>query len=211
MNPRRPTHHEYHSIGEGRIALLALLVIQAFIGYEWLMSGLTKVVRGGFPGGLADELREKSDGAAGWYTSFLDGTVIPNSEVFGWSIIIGEILIGATLIAAAALWLWGWERLSDPGRMAVLAATALAALGAIVMNINFHLANGSAHPWLLPADGFDEGVDLDSLLPLLQVVLLVVSTKLLVTLRRATRSARQDGASRQSDDLPTAGRLSTSG
>jgi len=48
----------------GRIPLLGLLAIQVLIGYEWLMSGLTKVVRGGFPSGLADELTEKSDGAA---------------------------------------------------------------------------------------------------------------------------------------------------
>jgi hypothetical protein len=45
--------HEHHSIGEGRTALLGLLVIQAFIGYEWLMSGLAKVARGGFPSGLS--------------------------------------------------------------------------------------------------------------------------------------------------------------
>lgn len=104
---------------------------------------------------------------------------------------IGEILVGAALIAAAATWLWRWERLPNAGRMAVLAITALAALGATFMAINFHLANGGTHPWLIPKSGFDEGVDLDSLLPLLQVVLLVVSTKLLLTLRRTTRTSRQ--------------------
>jgi hypothetical protein len=30
------------------------------------MSGLTKIVRGGFPSGLADELRDKSKGTVGW-------------------------------------------------------------------------------------------------------------------------------------------------
>ena len=194
MKTLRHLHHrEHHSIGEGRIALLGLLVIQAFIGYEWVMSGLTKAVRGGFPSGLADELSEKSEGAAGWYASFLDGTVIPNASVFGWSIMLGEILIGAVLIIAAGLWLWRWDRLSSGSRSAVLAATALAALGAIFMNLNFHLANGSAHPWLIPDDGFDEGLDLDSLMPLLQVVLLMVSTKLLLTLRRGAAATERDG------------------
>ena len=60
----------------------------------------------------------------------------------------------------------------------------LASLGAVFMNLNFHLANGSPHPWLIPKDGFDEGVDMDSLLPLIQIAFLVVSTKLMVTLRR---------------------------
>ena len=41
------------------------------------------------------------------------------------------------------------------------------------MNLNFHLANGSSHPWVLPKEGFDDGVDLDSLMPLPQFILLV--------------------------------------
>ena len=36
-----------------RIPLIGLLVIQTAIGYEWAMSDLTKIVRGGFPSGLA--------------------------------------------------------------------------------------------------------------------------------------------------------------
>lgn len=35
-----------------RAGLLGLLAVEAILGYEWLMSGLTKLVRGGFPGGL---------------------------------------------------------------------------------------------------------------------------------------------------------------
>lgn len=178
-----------HSIGEGRIALAALLAIQAFVGYEWLMSGLTKLIRGGFPAGLADELREKSEGAVRWYASFLDNIVIPNAKAFGYVIMLGEIAIGGAFIIAAALWLWQWERLADAGRVAVLAATALAAVAAIVMNVSFHLANGSAHPWLIPQDGFDESLDLDSLMPLLELVFLVVSVRLLAGLR-ARRPAR---------------------
>lgn len=195
-------NREHHSIGEGRIALLGLLTIQAFVGYEWLMSGLVKVIRGGFPSGLGEELQEKSEGISGWYQDFLDGTVIPNSETFGYLIIIGEFAVGLALIAAAGLWLWRWERLSAAGRKAVLAATALASFGAILMNVNFHLANGSSHPWLVPAEGFDEGVDLDSLLPLIQAVLLFVSAKLLLTLRRsgdapeAARSAPEGSGAR---------------
>jgi hypothetical protein len=39
---------------------VGLLFVQLLVGYEWFVSGLTKVVRSGFPGGLAEELREKS-------------------------------------------------------------------------------------------------------------------------------------------------------
>ena len=172
-----------------RLALTGLIVVGAFIGYEWFMSGLTKIVRGGFPSGLAAELRDKSAGTVGWYKSFLDGTVIPNAKAFGILIEVGELAIGATFIAAAIILLTRWQRLSYRAEIGVLAAIALAAVGAIVMNVNFHLANGSPHPWLIPKDGFDEGVDMDSLLPLIEAVFLVVSTKLILTLRREHNAA----------------------
>ena len=107
----------------GRIPLLGLLAVQLLIGYEWLMSGLTKVVRGGFPSGLADELTEKSGGAASWYVTFLDSVVIPFASTFGVLIILGELAVGAALVAAAALWAFRWEGLGSSGRTAVLAAS----------------------------------------------------------------------------------------
>src|SRR6266567_3907261 len=68
--------------GASRIPLVGLLLVQLFVGYEWFMSGLTKIVRGGFAGGLAKELGDKSSGAAHWYKSFLDGAIIPHATVF---------------------------------------------------------------------------------------------------------------------------------
>lgn len=93
-----------------RIPLVGLLAVQLVVGYEWTVSGLTKIVRGGFSTGLADELREKYEGAAGWYSSFLDSVVIPNGQAFGYAIELGEILIGVVLIGAALIWLFAWER-----------------------------------------------------------------------------------------------------
>ena len=167
-----------------RIPLIGLLAIQLIIGYEWLMSGMTKLVRGGFPSGLADELTEKSEGIGGWYRSFLDDVVIPNATGFGYLIELSELAVGIALIAAAATWLFAWERIGISGRTAVLAATVLAGLGGVLMNVAFHLANGSAHPWLIPGDGFDEGVDLDSLLPAIQLVLAAVAFGTWLALRR---------------------------
>ncbi len=184
MNARLAEPNESTSRAASRLPLVGLLLVQLFIGYEWLMSGLTKVVRGGFPGGLAAELREKSDGASGWYKSFLDGSVIPHASTFGYLIEIGELVVGLALVVAALVWLLRWERLPYSGRVAVLVATALASVGAIFMAVNFHLANGAPHPWLIPQDGFDEGIDLDSLLPAVQLVLVGVSVGFLRALRR---------------------------
>lgn len=58
-----PTHGgAMNTHAESRLPLQGLLVIQILIGYEWLMSGLTKLARGGFPSGLTAELEEKSQG-----------------------------------------------------------------------------------------------------------------------------------------------------
>ena len=184
MNARVAEPNEATSRAASSLPLVGLLLVQLFMGYEWLMSGLTKVVRGGFPGGLAAELREKSDGASGWYKSFLDGSVIPHASTFGYLIEIGALVVGLALVVAALVWLLRWERLPYSGRVAVLVATALASLGAKFMAVNFHLANGAPHPWLIPQDGFDEGIDLDSLLPAVQLVLVGASVGFLRALRR---------------------------
>lgn len=159
----------------GRLPLVGLLLIQIFVGYEWFDSGLTKLVRGGFPSGLAADLHDRVKSAAGWYRSFVDGSIIPHGVVFGYLIEIGELLVGVVFIAAALAWILGWERLPDAARIVLLAATILAALGGIFMAVNFHLANGGTHPWVIPKDGFDESIDLDALLPAVQLVFVVLA------------------------------------
>ena len=57
----------------------ALLLVQVVLGYEWFVSGLTKLVRGGFPQGLGEELRDMSHGAPGWYRDFLASGVLPHA------------------------------------------------------------------------------------------------------------------------------------
>jgi thiosulfate dehydrogenase [quinone] large subunit len=168
----------------GRAGLIGLLVVQILIGYEWLISGLTKIIDGGFPQGLAAELRDSSQAAPAFYKSFLDSVVIPHGQLFGYLVEIDEIAGGVALIAAALIWMLRWPRLSVSWQTGVLLVTAVASAIGIFMNVNFHLANGGAHPWLIPPSGFDEGVDLDSLMPEIQLVLVGVAVYGLRALRR---------------------------
>ena len=170
----------------GRLPLIGILLIQIFVGYEWFDSGLTKVVRGGFPAGLATDLHDRVQGAAGWYRSFVDGSIIPHGVLFGYLIEIGELLVGVAFIAAALVWLFRWERLPEFGRLTLLAVTILAAVGGIFMAVNFHLANGGTHPWLIPKDGFDESVDLDTLVLAVQAIFIVVSVGAWRAVRRTS-------------------------
>ena len=154
--------------------MIGLLVVAIVIGYEWFISGLVKFARGGFPAGLATELLKKSEGVATWYGSFLESAVIPNAVRFGYAIEISELLAGIALIGGPLLWIFAWERVSYRVRFAVLLSIVVSAIGGAFLAINFHLANGASHPWLFPGDAFDEGIDLDSVLPAIHIAIAVV-------------------------------------
>lgn len=174
-----------------RLALRGLLVIQAIVGYEWLVSGLAKV-SGNFVSTLGEELPAVSQDSPGWFQSILDAVVAPAPTFWGAVIAGGELLLGVSLIGAAVVWGLYFERLSRGGRTAVLGVTALAAFFGALLAVTLHLINGASHPWLIPGDGFDEGVDFDSVLPAIQLALLVVSVHLLWCLRR--RRPRAQGS-----------------
>jgi hypothetical protein len=154
------------------------------IGYEWFISGLVKFVRGDFPAGLAAELMKKSAGASEWYGVFLKSAVIPLAHLFGYAIETSELLAGVALIGGPLIWLFAWHRVSDSTRSAVLFSTAAAAIGGAFLAINLHLANGASHPWLIPGGSFDEGIDLDSVLPAILIVIAAVSVSLIRRLHR---------------------------
>lgn len=81
MNDRQVAEDGALSLGLG---LKGLLIVQIAVGYEWFMSGLTKIVRSGFPSGLAANLHDNAAAASPWYRWFLVHVVIPNGQVFGY-------------------------------------------------------------------------------------------------------------------------------
>ena len=164
--------------------LVTLLVVQIILGYEWLVSGTTKVASGTFVSGLADNLRSNADSAPGFYRSLIHSTLIPNARTLAVLIEIGELAVGLVFVAAAIVWLTRWPRLSATARMAVLGTTMVAALGASFMALNFHLARGGNHPWLIPADGMDETIDVDTVLVLMQTTLFAFAGYVLLRIRR---------------------------
>ncbi len=174
--------------GSARPLLLGLLAIQIFLGYEWLMSGLSKVLAGDFAGGLAATLSDQTKDMSGPYKSFVDGVVIPNGQLFGYLVMAGELALGLVLIGAALLWITRWSHMNYTGRRVVLGLIVLAGFVAIFMNFNFHIAGGASHPWLIAADPNGEGVDLDSLMPIIQIIVSGTAFAFLRRLR-ATRTA----------------------
>ena len=184
--PKRPPVAEMRTSPRATpsLSMIGLLAVEIVIGYEWFISGLVKFVRGGFPAGLADELVKKSEGGPAWYGTFLQSAVVPNATFFGYAIEISELLAGIVLIVGPIVWLFAWDRVSDRVRSMVLLGIAVAAIGGTFLAINLHFANGASHPWLIPGDAFDEGIDLDSVLPAIQIVIATVSIIMFRRLRR---------------------------
>lgn len=162
---------------------MGLLAVQAIIGYEWLVSGLAKIF-GGFVPQFATELPDKSQAAPEWFKAILTAVVLPAPEFWAATIVIAETLLGVALIGAAALWAWRLDRLPRLAHILLVVLTAIASISATVLAITLHVLNGASHPWLLPGDPFDEGIDLDSLLPAVQLVIFFVSVALLRQMRK---------------------------
>jgi hypothetical protein len=169
--------------GRPGVSMIGLLALEIILGYEWFMSGLAKIVRGDFTSGLPDEVLKKLPDTATWYGRFLRSSVIPNATFFGYAIEIAELLAGVVLIVCPLIWIFAWDRVSNRLRRVALFFVAVAAIGGAFLAINLHLFNAGSHPWLIPKSSFDEGVDLDSVLPALQIVIAWISIVLFRRLR----------------------------
>jgi len=169
--------------------LAGLLVVQIIVGFEFFWSVITKLVRGGFVTGLGADLQERVKAAPTWYASFANSVVVPHAHIFGYLIIAGELFIGITMIAAAIVWLVRWDTLSLAARSTLAALIALAAAGALLLNLNFHIANGATNPWQIGASAFDEAVDINMVFTLIDATILVVMVVILVSLRRSRQQA----------------------
>ena len=175
------------------VSMVGLLVVEMIIGYEWLMSGLVKLVRGDFPSGLAATLLEKLPKVPTWYASFLNAAVIPNAVSFGYAIEIAELLAGVMLLVGPLIGLLAWEHVPHRLRRAILFFTVVATIGGAFLAINLHLANDASHPWFFPGDSFDEGIDLDSVLPAIQLLIAWISITLFRRLGRETPADARSG------------------
>jgi thiosulfate dehydrogenase [quinone] large subunit len=118
------------------------LLVRLYVGYEWLMAGISKVTNpvwvgvdaGGAVAGFVNGALVKTAGAhpdvMQWYASFLKSLVLPHASLWSHIVVYGEILVGAGLILGLC--------------------TGIAAFFGVFMNINYLLAGTvSSNPVLL--------------------------------------------------------------
>ncbi len=107
-------------------------VVRLYVGYEWLIAGMDKVLNpvwfgsgaGGAIKGFVAGALAKTGGAHPdvqmWYASFLKSAVLPNAVSWSNAIAVGEVLVGVGLIVGAVV--------------------GVAAFFGLFMNLNFMLA-----------------------------------------------------------------------
>ena len=173
-----------------RAARFMLAAVQAIIGWEWIVSGINKILSGSFPESLAGILK---DGMAGnpnaWYVSFLQNMVLPNSLFFGYVIEWTELSIGVVLFAATIL-LLGRQKMRGEAQHEIsirfyAAASFVALLGAFLC-VNFHFWMGHGLIPGLGATPSDEGIDLDALVPPFSLLIFCANLALIKGLRGET-------------------------
>ena len=89
---------------------LLWLVVRVYLGYEWLMAGWEKIHNPAWVGdsagtaltGFINNALTKTTGAhpdvQGWYASFLQTVVLPNSALWSHMVAWSEVIIGVALI-----------------------------------------------------------------------------------------------------------------
>jgi len=190
-----------------RTARYLLAAIQAIIGWEWLMSGGNKVLAGTFPQGLAGALNQGIKGNPnGWYVSFLQHSIIPHSVFYGYLIEWTELLAGLILLSGALILLGEPRKAGEPQHALMVgycvAAAAAAVIGAF-MTVNFHFFMGG---WVLPgfdpASPYNEGIDLDALIPPLSLIVVVANIAFVKALRAPESQQQSAHPTQQETRVP---------
>jgi thiosulfate dehydrogenase [quinone] large subunit len=155
-------------------AAVGLALVEAAIGYEWLVSGLNKLLSPDFGSGLAHQLQTSLQGNPNqWYASIANMLVLPHARLFAVLIEVGEVLVALGLFAGAAFWLSGRFSTSSWARWLNLGAI-FALVGGTLMSVNYAVMAGDTLPGIDPAKAFNEGLSIDSLLAIIGLGLLII-------------------------------------
>lgn len=133
------------------------------LAYEWLISGLNKVLNGHFIIDLHKEyLQSIPDIQYSFYARFLKAVCLPHCIIIGGLVEYGEVLLGISFIVLAIYMF--------KGKTNNFISTLGISTGLIsaFMTLNFFLFQGGSI-FLNPSEPFDEGISIDLILFLLQL------------------------------------------
>jgi hypothetical protein len=164
---------------------IALAGLQLVIGYQWLVSGVDKLLLGTFPLQMGPLLAGQIGGGKlpGYFAALLQGLVVPNAPAFGYAIMLGETLAGLGLIAAGLLELLRplaeahlvgsiWTVFAVTDRL-VTSLAPLAAAGAGLLGLSYYLLDGAPTIWFTSSLAYGGAVAPGMVIALASLVLVV--------------------------------------
>ena len=184
-------HVQSHATSSERLPLW-IIVVQAILAYEWLISAMNKIVNPHYETQLTALLRQSTHiNPYGWYATLLSNIILPNHTIFAALDLIGELSIGVTLTFGVVLLL-----MRPHGRMRSygVAAVCTALLGSAFLSLNYFFQGGTPLPWVNAGSSLIPGVDIDILIPLLSLTLFAANIQVLLAWRsRATPRIALEG------------------
>jgi hypothetical protein len=140
----------------GAAPYIGIATISAVQAWEWLFSGLAKLLNGAFVQGFVAFVSR----TPGPYGRFMKTLATSFPAVLPRLVEATELGLGLTLIAAAVVVLVGRGRLR---RLAILAAGAASLVG-FLTSANIAILSGSRPPWTISMAPFGTGVPVEALL-----------------------------------------------
>lgn len=156
-------------IGERNSHRIFSGLILFVLGYEWLVSGLDKILNGNFVAGLQQQFSDAlSNMQYGFYGYLVKNFFIPNSDVVGYTVEIGELALGAAFLTLAVYAVRG--KMSPILYRVAMATGIIAALA----SLNLFFYQGGSF-FVSTSDPYDEGIPIDFILVLANVAVTVWS------------------------------------
>lgn len=160
------TQHE--EVERGKVNRRVVMWMLLFIGYEWFVSGINKLLSGEYLGGFQGEVSDAvSKGTPHFgYGALLNSLVVPHAELFAIFIMAAEIFAGAAFLLVAIFSLANGTFAAWVAKLGIGASIVSAFLG-----INIFLFAGGPY-FFLQGDPFDGGVTVDFLMFLFSLPLI---------------------------------------
>jgi hypothetical protein len=168
-----------------------MAAVYALIGYEWLVSGVNKLLLGSrFASGLPQLLRSGFAGNPdGWLARVAEQAIVPHAAILAAVVLIGELGIAVGYFVGAVVWAQP-ERLPAPVARWVDPIVGVALLASAVMATSYAMLDGDGLPLPNPVNAFGPGFSIDLLLALAAALLLAVQVAHALTQRRERNDFR---------------------
>ncbi|GMA57763.1 thiosulfate dehydrogenase [quinone] large subunit [Alicyclobacillus sacchari] len=148
----------------GRLLLVSTWWV---LGYEWLVSGVNKALGSKFIDGLQKQMAMAVQSTPyHWYGWVLQHVLVRCAHMCAYCVMVGELAVALAFAFCGFACLYG-----KPSQLVALVGVVACGVASFMV-ANFFLLQGGAY-FFHPSDPFDEGIPVDLLMLLLQLVLAV--------------------------------------